>query len=137
MAYLQWNITGTTAKDLLATSGTGYALATATAATAATATDSNRGSSTKSTGVIENVLIANNRTAVSTVNLYVERWDGSGTGGTPMYILNSVAMPVGASLQIDTPIQFNRNTDSVVVVLENASDDVTVNMTYTEHIKVT
>ena len=136
MANVQWNITGTTAKDLLATSGTGYALATATAATAATATDSNRGSSTKSTGVINNILIANNRAGTSTVNLYAERWDGSGTGGTAMYILNSVAMPAGTSLQIDTPINFNRNTDTLVVLLENASDDITIYMDYIQLHKI-
>jgi len=136
MPNVQWNITGTTAKDLLATSGTGYALATATAATADTATDSNRGNSTKDVGVVRNILIANNRAGTSTVNLYAERWDGSGTGGTAMYILNSVAMPVGTSLQIDTPINFNRNTDTLVVLLENASDDITIYMDYIQLHKI-
>ena len=131
MAYLQWNVTGTQAKDLFATSGTNYVVATATAANMPTPTDEdNRGDSTKLTGVIQNILIANNREGTSTVNLYLERWDGSGDGGTLMYILNTVKMPAGTSLTIDTPIQFNRKTDSLIAYLENSSDDITIYITY-------
>ena len=131
MAYLQWNVTGTQAKDLFATSGTNYVVATATAANMPTPTATgNRGDSTKTSGRIDSVLIANNREGVSTVNLYLERWDGSGTGGTLMYILNSVKMPAGTSLTIDVPILFDRSTDSLIAYLENGSDDITIYLNY-------
>ena len=138
MAYLQWNITGSQAKDLFATSGTNYAVATATAADILTPTATgNRGDSTKVSGEIQNILIANNREGTSTVNLYLERWDGSGTGGTLMYILNSVEMPAGTSLTIDAPVQFNRATDSLIAYLENGSDDITIYITYQLNKKLT
>ena len=131
MGYVQWNITSnTTARDLLATSGTNYNLATAYPAEAATATNANRIDATKTSGIIESVLICNNRTAASTVNLYTERWDGSGSGGTKMYILNSDIMPAGTSIVIDTPIRFNRSTDGILASVENASDDITIYLNY-------
>ena len=87
MEYLQWNIkTDTDVRDLLAT-GTA---ATALPSDAATADATNRVDANRTTGVINSILICNNRTATSTVNLYTERYDGS-SAGTPMYILNSVA----------------------------------------------
>ena len=126
MAYLQWNIkTDTDVRDLLAT-GTA---ATALPSDAATADATNRIDATKTTGVINSILVCNNRTAASTVNLYTERYDGS-SAGTKMYILNSVSMPAGTSLIIDTPIKFNRSTDSILANVENASDDITIYIDY-------
>ena len=134
MAYLQWNITGnTTARDLLegsaAVPAAGTA-ATATPADASTASSTNRVEVTKTNGRIESILIANNYTAASTVDLYTERWDGDGAGGTKMYILNSVVMPAGTSLVIDTPIRFNRSTDGIFASVANSSESITIYMNY-------
>ena len=134
MAYLQWNISGDTdVRDLFAT-GTA---ATATPADAAVAADGggNRGDTTRTTAIIESILICNNHSSTSTVDLYTERWDGDGTGGTAMYILNSVVIPTGVSIAIDTPIRFNRKTDSLFAVLGNSSENITLYISYHEHKK--
>ena len=126
MAHLQWIITGnTTARDLLAT-GTA---ATAVPANETAIDATNRTDSTKTTGTIQSFLICNNYTATSTVDLYTERWDGS-SAGTKMYILKSVALPVGTTLIIDTPILFNRATDKIFAKVSNASESVTLYMDY-------
>ena len=39
-------------------------------------------------------------------------------------------MPAGTSLIIDTPIKFNRSTDSILASVENASDDITIYIDY-------
>ena len=47
-----------------------------------------------------------------------------------MYILKSVALPVGTTLIIDTPILFNRATDKIFAKVSNASESVTLYMDY-------
>ena len=53
-----------------------------------------------------------------------------------MYILNRVSIPVGASLALDTPIEFDRSTDDLVMENNGGSDNVTIHVTYTLNKKV-
>mgnify|MGYP003139217500 CR=1 FL=1 len=126
MAYLSVNVTGTTKTDLLGT----ITKATATGATQASASSTFAGDSTKLTGTIKSIIICNNNSSASaTVALFFERFN-TGSSATQMYILNRVSIPVGASLALDTPIEFDRSTDDLVMENEGGSDNVTIHVTY-------
>ena len=132
MARVSVNVTGTTKTDLLGT----YTAATATAVTQASAADGFAGDTTKHHCVIESIIITNNNSSASaSVSLFLERWNVS-TSATQMYILNRVIIPVVVSLAIDQPIQFNRQTDDLVMENNGGSDNVTIHITYIEHIKI-
>ena len=127
MAYLSVNVTGTTKTDLLGT----IVKATATGATqAGTPSSSFAGDSTKLTGIINSVIICNNNSSASaSVALFFERFN-TGSSATQMYILNRVSIPIGASLVLDTPIEFDRSTDDLVMENNGGSDNVTIHVNY-------
>ena len=127
MAYLSVNVTGTTKTDLLGT----IVKATATGATqAGTRSSSFAGDSTKLTGIINSVIICNNNSSASaSVALFFERFN-TGSSATQMYILNRVSIPIGASLVLDTPIEFDRSTDDLVMENNGGSDNVTIHVNY-------
>ena len=126
MPYLSVNVTGTTKTDLFGT----ITKATATGATQASAGSTFAGDSTKLTGIINSVIICNNNSSASaSVALFFERFN-TGSSATQMYILNRVSIPIGASLVLDTPIEFDRSTDDLVMENNGGSDNVTIHVNY-------
>ena len=113
MAYLVNRSTDTTVIDFLKTSGAGATI------------DGTWGDSTKTTCIIESIVMCASTAAV--VDLRLET---SATTSADRYIFDGLVMPAATTITLDTPIQFNRATTDLI--WELGSGDVTIFITYTE-----
>ena len=109
MAYLVNRITNTSVYDLFA----------------ASATIGTWGDNTKTTCIIESILICASTAAV--VDLRLEK---NATDGDDRYILDGLVMPAGTTITLDTPIEFDRSTFDLMIQL--GSCDVTIFVRYKE-----
>ena len=114
MAYLVDRITNTSVYDLFA----------------ASATIGTWGDNTKTTCIIESILICASTAAV--VDLRLEK---NATDGDDRYILDGLVMPAATTITLDTPIEFDRSTTDLI--WELASGDVTIFIRYKEIKKLT
>ncbi len=113
MAFLVNRSTDTTVIDLLRTSGAGGTI------------DGTWGDSTKTTCLIESIVMCASSAAV--VDLRLET---SATTSADRYIFDGLIMPAGTTITLDTPIEFDRSTTDLV--WELASGDVTIFVRYKE-----
>ena len=113
MAFLVNRSTDTTVIDLLRTSGAGGTI------------DDNWGDSTKTTCLIESIVMCASSAAV--VDLRLET---SAELDADRYIFDGLVMPAGTTITLDTPIEFDRSTTDLV--WELASGDVTIFVRYKE-----
>ena len=118
MAFLVNRSTDTTVIDLLKTSGAGATI------------DGTWGDSTKTTCLIESIVMCASSAAV--VDLRLET---SATTSSDRYIFDGLVMPAGTTITLDTPIEFDRSTTDLI--WELASGDVTIFVRYQEIKKLT
>jgi hypothetical protein len=118
MAFLINRSTDTTVIDLLRTSGAGGTI------------DGTWGDSTKTTCLIESIVMCASSAAV--VDLRLET---SATTSADRYIFDGLIMPAGTTITLDTPIEFDRSTTDLI--WELASGDVTIFVRYQETKKLT
>ena len=118
MAFLVNRSTDTTVIDLLKTSGAGATI------------DGTWGDSTKTTCLIESIVMCASTAAV--VDLRLET---SATTSADRYIFDGLVMPAGTTITLDTPIEFDRSTTDLI--WELASGDVTIFVRYQEIKKLT
>ena len=118
MAFLVNRSTDTTVIDLLRTSGAGGTI------------DGTWGDSTKTTCLIESIVMCASSAAV--VDLRLET---SATTSADRYIFDGLIMPAGTTITLDTPIEFDRSTTDLI--WELASGDVTIFVRYQEIKKLT
>jgi hypothetical protein len=118
MAYLVNRSTDTTVIDLLANNGAGATI------------DGTWGDSTKVSCLIKSIVIA--ASSASVVDL---RLESSATASADRYIFDGLVMSAATTITMDTPIAFDRSIYDLV--LELASGDVTIFITYEEYKKIT
>ena len=113
MAFLVDRITNTSVYDLFA----------------ASATLGTWGDATKTTCIIESIVMCASSAAV--VDLRLET---SATASADRYIFDGLVMSAATTITMDTPITFDRSTTDLV--LELASGDITIFVDYQENKKV-
>ena len=118
MAFLVNRSTDTTVIDLLRTSGAGGTI------------DGTWGDSTKTTCLIESIVMCASSAAVADLRL-----ETSATTSADRYIFDGLVMPAGTTITLDTPIEFDRSTTDLI--WELASGDVTIFVRYQEIKKLT
>ena len=114
MAFLVDRITNTSVYDLFA----------------ASATLGTWGDATKTTCIIESIVMCASSAAV--VDLRLET---SATTSADRYIFDGLVMPAGTTITLDTPIEFDRSTSDLMIEL--GSGDVTIFIRYQETKKLT
>ena len=114
MAYLVYRSTDATVVDLIANA----------------AVDSEWGDGTKTSCVINSIVLC--ASARSIVDLRLEK---NATAGDDRYIFDGFLMEAGTTVVLDTPIEFDRSIYDLIFSVASGND-VTIHVNYTENKKI-